>query len=117
MADVSDSGQHGGHDYKSAVINDGSSGDNTIIALVSSKKLKIFAVLLVADGTVNVRFESNAGGTAITGVMNLEAREGFTLAVSPPAFLFETTAGQLLNLELSAAVTVNGFVSYWDDDD
>lgn len=117
MADVSDAGQHGGHTYQSAVINVESSGNNTIISAPGTgQRLKIYAILLTVGGAVNVRWESGASGTALTGVTELEDREGYSISVPPPAFLFECADNALLNLELSASINVDGFVSYWDDD-
>ncbi len=117
MADVSDSGQHGGHAYKSVALNVAASGDNTIIAAPGAgQRIKVYAILLTVGGTVNARWESGTGGTALTGITELQAREGYAISVQPPAFLFECAVNALLNLELSAAVNADGLVSYWDDD-
>lgn len=96
---------------KFAPIDAASSGDNTIVAAVSGKKIRVLALFLVAAGTVNVRFESGASGTARTGQMNLVANSGFTLPFNPVGW-FETDATTLLNLELSAAISVDGCLTY-----
>jgi len=96
---------------KFAVINAAASGDQTLVAAVTAKKIRVLAVMLVAAGTVNVRFESGASGTALTGQMELTAQAGFTLPFSPVGW-FETAAATLLNLELSAAVSVDGCLVY-----
>lgn len=98
-------------DYKYAVIDDAGSGNNTIVALVASRKLRVVSLFMVAAGTVNARFESNADGTALTGQMNLVANSGFSLPYNPAGW-FETVAGELLNLELSAAISVDGSLTY-----
>ncbi len=98
-------------DYKYAVINNASSGDNTIVSLVASRKIRVLALFLVATGTVNARFESNAAGTALTGQMPLKASSGFVLSFNPAGW-FETVAGELLNLELGGAVSVDGSLTY-----
>ncbi len=117
MADVSDSGQHGGHTYESAPINVASSGDNTIVSAPGSgQRIKVYAILVTVGGTVNVRWESGTAGGFLTGITELEAREGYAISATPPAFLFACADNALLNLELSAAVSVDGFVSYWEDD-
>jgi hypothetical protein len=67
-----------------------------------------------AKATTDVKFKSPAGD--ITGAFTFNAREGITLAVSPPAFLFGTAAGDKLTLNSSNAVSVVGMVSYYDDD-
>ena len=98
-------------DYKYAVIDDATSGNNTIVALVASRKIRVLALYMVATGTVNARFESNAAGTALTGVVPLIANSGFVLPFNPAGW-FETVAGELLNLELSAAISVDGSLTY-----
>lgn len=96
---------------KFVIIDAASSGDNTILAAVASKKIRVLSCFLVAAGAVNVRFESGAGGTALTGVMNLTTNSGFTLPYSPVGW-FETASNTLLNLELSGAVSVDGALVY-----
>ena len=107
-------GDGSGDDYRAikyAVIDAATSGDNTIVAAVSGKKIRIISCFMVAAGAVNARFESAAGGTALTGVMNLTTNSGFTLPFNPSGW-FETVAGQLLNIELSGNVSVDGSLSY-----
>ncbi len=96
---------------KFAIIDAASSGDNTLVASVSSKKIRVLSAFLVSAGTVTVRFESGAGGTALTGQMNLIANTGFVLPYSPVGW-FETAATTLLNLELSGAISVDGSLTY-----
>lgn len=96
---------------KFAIIDAASSGDNTLVASVSSKKIRVLAAFMVAAGSVNVRFESGAGGTALTGQMNLVVNTGFVLPFNPAGW-FETAATTLLNLELSAAISVDGALVY-----
>lgn len=98
-------------DYKYAAIDDASSGDNTLVAAVASRKLRVLSAFIVAAGTVNARFEDGAGGTALTGQMNLVANTGFVLPFNPAGW-FETSANTLLNLELSAAISVDGSLTY-----
>jgi hypothetical protein len=96
---------------KFAKIDAATSGDNTLVAAVSGKKIRVLQLFLVSSGTVATRFESGAGGTALTGQMNLIANTGYSLPYSPVG-LFETAAGELLNLELSGAVSVDGSLTY-----
>lgn len=96
---------------KFAVIDGATSGDNTLVAAVTAKKVRVLALFLVAAGTVNVRFESGAGGTALTGQMNLIANTGFSLPYNPVGW-FETASNTLLNMELSAAVSCDGCLTY-----
>jgi hypothetical protein len=96
---------------KYAIIDAATSGDNTLVAAVTAKKVRVLAAFLVAAGTVNVRFESGAGGTALTGQMNLVANTGFALPYNPAGW-FETASNTLLNCELSAAISVDGCLTY-----
>ena len=96
---------------KFAIIDGATSGNNTLVSAVSTKKIRVHSLFAVAAGTVNVRFESGADGTALTGQMNLVANTGFALPWNPEGW-FETAASALLNMELSAAISVDGSLSY-----
>ena len=96
---------------KFAAISGASSGDNTLIAAVSAKKIRILSYTVIAAGTVNFRLEDGAGGTAMTGVISLIANSGFSATFSPVGH-GETTANTLLNMELSAAIQVSGLLTY-----
>jgi len=102
-------------DIKHGVIDVASSGDNTIKTAVSGKRIKVLALFLVSAGTVNVRFESGASGTALTGQMNLIANTGFALNYNPAGW-FITVKDELLNLELSSGVSVDGSFAYLEVD-
>jgi len=95
-------------DYKYAVIN-AASGDNEIVALVASRKIRVLAVTLISAGTSDCRFESNAAGTALTGVMKLTAQVGFAAAFNPAGH-FESAAGQSISLECTG--DIDGFLTY-----
>lgn len=94
-----------------AVVDHAASGDNTLVAAVTGKKIRVVAFLLVAAGTVTARFESGAGGTALTGQMSMGSGSRISAPYNPAGWL-ETVAGQLLNLELSGAVSVDGMLGY-----
>ena len=95
-----------------AIIDAATSGNNTLLsAQGSGNKIRVHALYLVAAGTVNARFESGADGTALSGQMNLVANTGFVLPYNPLGW-FETAGNALLNLELSAAVSVDGGFQY-----
>ncbi len=96
---------------KFAILDAATSGNNTLVAAVSGKKIRVLQLMLVAAGTVNVRFESGADGTALSGQMQLVAQTGFSLPFSPTGW-FETASNTLLNLELSAAISCDGLLVY-----
>ena len=96
---------------KFAAIDVATSGDNTVVSAVASSKIRVVSVFVVSAGDVNVRFEDGAGGTALTGQMNLTTNSGFVLPFNPVGW-FETSANTLLNLELSGAISVDGALTY-----
>lgn len=100
-------------DIKRAVIDHAASGNNTIVAAVAGKRIRVLSLLMFSAGSVTARFESGADGTALTGQMTLAASSMITLDFSPAGH-FETVAGDLLNLELSAAVSVDGVLTYME---
>jgi hypothetical protein len=102
--------------HKMAKIDHAASGDNTIISAVAGKKIKVYAVVLVVSGAVNCKWKS--GSNDISGDMNFNGKgEGYSQDINPPAFLLvNTNVNEALILNLSAAVAVDGYVCYWDDD-
>lgn len=101
--------------HKRAVIDAATSGNNVLVAAINGKKIRVLSVFVVAAGAVTVRFESEADGTALSGQMNLAANGGFVLPFNPAGW-FETAFGELLNLELSGAVSVDGCLTYQELD-
>lgn len=97
---------------KYAAIQAASAGDNTLVAAVTGKKIRVLAMVLVATGGANtVRIESGPGTAQLTGLMDLIADGQLVLPYNPLGW-FETAAAALLNLELSAATAVAGALTY-----
>lgn len=95
-----------------AAIQAAALGDNTLVAAVAGKRIRVLSLVLVASGGVNtVRLESGAGGTALTGLMDLVAEGQLVLPFNPAGWC-ETAVAALLNLELSAATAVAGMLAY-----
>lgn len=117
---------HGSHEFhdnyavqriKRAIIDNATSGDNTLVAAVTGKRIRVLSLFVIMTGTaVTIRFESGAGGTALTGQMQPTQGGGFVLPFNPVGW-FETAAGALLNLELSGAQSVDGCLVYVEVDD
>lgn len=96
---------------KYAAIAASGSGNNTVVAAVAGKKLRVLAYTFVANGTVNVKWQSGAGGTDLTGLTYCVANMGKVAPFCPVGWC-ETAVGALLNLHLSGAVAVGGEVVY-----
>lgn len=91
------------------------SATGTAISAVTGKKLKVYAVKLVVSAAISVNWRDGAS-TGLEGAQALAANGGYVESVNPPAFLFATSAGNSLDLDISGTGTAAGRVSYWDDD-
>lgn len=96
---------------KYATINAASNGNNTIVAAVTAKKIRVISLWVVSAGTVTTTWQTAAGGTGLSGAASLAANTGYVLPHNKDGW-FETVAGQLLNLSLSAGIQVSGSLSY-----
>lgn len=96
---------------KTATIAASTSGNNTIVAALTGRKIRVVAMFATCAGTVNFKWQSGAGGTDLTGLTYGVANSGLVLPYNPEGW-FETSAGSLLNLNLSAAIAVGGMVQY-----
>lgn len=97
-----------------AAINAASSGDNTLVAAVTGKRIRVHAYELSASAAANGKFKDGAA-TDLTGLIYLAAAGAAADAVertNDADGLFQTTAGNALVLNLSAAVAVGGWVDY-----
>jgi hypothetical protein len=96
---------------KRAKIDVASSGDNSIVSAVAGKKIRVISLFYLASGTVTAMWYSAAAGTALTGGLQHTAATGVVLNQNEDGW-FETVAGEALVLNLSAAISVDGFLSY-----
>ncbi len=97
---------------KYAAVSCASSGSNALVAAVPGKRLKLIACILVADGTVAVKFRS--ASTDLTGAMSLIVNSGFVIPESVVGWCV-TAQGEALNLNLSAAIQVSGMLVYEEE--
>lgn len=95
------------------------SGNNTIVAAVSGKKIKVFAYELTTETTTATvaKFQDGAGGTDKTNhkLLSAGATAGVVATASLPTTLMETTAGTLLNLNLDQAEDIHYTVHYIEE--
>jgi Na+/serine symporter len=110
-----------GHGKTLKIKTGSASATFTVVAAVTSKKIKVYSLSLLSASTVavTVTFKDGAGGTAI-GTYILQAISGtnfgITENVAVPTTLFETSAGTLLEMAFSAAQAVTYNLRYFDDD-
>jgi hypothetical protein len=104
-----------------AVLAASASGDNVVVAAVPGLAIRVlYAVVSFSNGPVNGQFRSDTGGGALnlTGLLYGPGAAGSSQtldigSVSPVGRgLFQTALGKALNLWLSGALAVGGFVVY-----
>ena len=96
---------------KFATITASSSGASTLVAAVTSKKIRVISYVVVASAAVNIKFQSHVTPTDKTGLLYLAANGGVSGAYAPTGH-FETIAGEALDINLSGAVAVGGHLTY-----
>lgn len=100
---------------KYAIVNASASGSNTIVAAVTNKRIRVLSYVIIAAGAVTVTWQS--ASNALSGPMALAANGGAAPSAgqaTPGGLIgqFETNQGEALNLNLSAAVSVAGHITY-----
>jgi hypothetical protein len=93
-------------------ISAAASGANTLVAAQGAGvKIRVLGIALVAASAVTATLQSGAGGTNLTGAMSLggASTKFFTIEEARLGIL-ETAANALLNLNLSGAVQVSGWL-------
>jgi len=99
---------------KYAAISAASSGDNTLVAAVTAKKILVLNTQIICADIVSVTFKSGAS-TSLTGAMSFAAKGGMVLPFVASGH-FVTAAGEALVMGLSSAVQVSGSLAYIEVD-
>lgn len=114
--------------YKQAAVAAAATGDRTIVAKIAGKQIAVHAVHLTSDSAAKgtIRFESAAGGTALSGIIELGQDDGtrvrpqsFVLPFSSVPWMMTdsgTAAGEDLSLEVGGSA-INGVIIYSVIDD
>ena len=98
-----------------AAISATASGDNTIVAAVGTRKIRVLNYTVASAGTVTAKWKS--GSTDLSGAMPLVASSVVSAAggshnANGPEGVLETAGGEALILNLSGAVAVGGHIRY-----
>ena len=101
--------------YKSAVIDETNTADKEIVAAVSGVIINVHAFVITATAAGTYRFESGAGGTALTGVMNFNTDDTIVFPFSEVPW-FATAAGSSLSMELADTGDIDGVLIYSEAD-
>lgn len=96
---------------KGDIIEASASGDNTVVAAVVGKRIKVLNYTFVAAGAVTVRWKSGAS-ISRSGAMTFSTAGGGASPGYDKNGHFTTAVGQALVMNLSASVGVGGHLTY-----
>ena len=96
---------------KWAEINATASGDTTVVALVSGKKIRVIQLGFSVSAAVSIAWKSGASTTKINA-RSFPAEGGHETGELSPGWFLETDAGEDLVINLSTAVTARGQLNY-----
>jgi hypothetical protein len=94
-----------------AAITANTTGATTVVAAVGGKQIRVTQVILISNGSVNVKFQTSTGPTDLTGLLYLASNTGFAPGYDPTGH-FQTVTGDALNINLSSNVAVGGWIKY-----
>lgn len=99
--------------FQQTDINFSSSGDNTIVAGVSGKKVRLYRITFVVGAATNLEFKDGAS-IVLAGPYPLAANQSFVLDYTftgmPP--WFTTASGNAFVINSSNAVQIGGAADY-----
>ena len=106
------------YEVKRALVNAAKNADRTLVAAVTGKKIRVVGGQLhaLADGSLS--FFSATSGTPVTGSIPVDvagASSGLSSVIdldSNRFGCFETVAGELLGVTLSANTDLDGWILY-----
>jgi hypothetical protein len=96
---------------KFATFTTSSSGQTTVVAAVTSKKIRVLRWRVTSNGTTNIKWQSHVTPTDISGLSYLTQFKDVGGGYCPVGH-FETVAGEALDINNSAAVAISGEISY-----
>ena len=91
------------------------SATGTVVPAVASRRIKVYASKFVCSAALSVNWR-DGGSLNLEGAQAYAINGGAAETVNPPAFLFQTTAGNSLDMVITGVGSVGGRVSYFDDD-
>jgi hypothetical protein len=99
-------------DVKSARVNADTDGDNTVIAGVAGKKLRIIGYQLTASAAGVVTLKDDAASPVTHAELNAGASVPIPFAGSVWCPAFDVAAGEGLVINTQAGQDVNGHIAY-----
>lgn len=114
---ISHSQPTAGYVIHAKTITASASGNTAVVAAVTGKRIKVISYDLIANGSVNVKFQSETNDIDGSPLWYLTQNSGVTKPVTmisnQPVVYLRTNAGESLNINLSASESVSGSVLYY----
>lgn len=88
-----------------------SSGDNSIVGATASQTTRVFAAMLTNNGSAEVSIKWRSATTDLSGLIRLFPGGSLFLPYCGEPY-FVTATNEALNLNLSAAVAIGGWMDY-----
>ena len=98
--------------FKFADIRVTAIGNTEIVEATAGSTVRVLAVYLVANIAGTISFQDGAGGTNLTGVINLPATGGFALQYCPVGWFETQTVNTVLNASVATSTAVSGGIVY-----
>ena len=95
---------------KRAVIDFNTSGDHTVVAAVTAKKIRVLGIKFSVASDVSTTWKS--ASTALSPAETWKAGGGMSDYWGPHGVLCETNPGEALVLNLSGNVQISGWINY-----
>ena len=99
------------YELKRAAVTASSANATPVVAAVAAKRIVVVGLLYTANAAVNVKWQS--ASTDLTG-LDYMVQGSRTLLPPNPDGWFETAVNEALNIHLSGAVAVGGFINYYE---
>ena len=100
-----------GHEVKQAAIGYATgTTPGEVVAAVTGKKIRVIAMYFVCAGSVTVTWKS--ASTTICAAQSYAANAIMNFNLGPHGYLFETVAGEALNVVLGGSVQISGTLNY-----
>lgn len=95
----------------STTVSPATSGDNTALAAVTGRRIRVLSLSLSAASAVNAKFTSSTTSD-LTKLFYMTSGELNVVLPHNPFGWFQTVAGELLGLNLSGSVSVALQITY-----
>lgn len=95
----------------SIAIDSNSTGDIAVIAALAGKKIEVYGIFFVVNAATTITFKDGAGGSSLTGAIDLAQGATFVLD-NGTAPWFVTTPGNAFVISQTGTAQISGRVYY-----